>query len=613
MIDYNIKKIAETKDINLALFEQREGAFRTIVGDRAFKKIDKLYASIPVFYRGVEIIANAVASMPYDIVNIATNDIWNPQMQEDPPAMLPWLDELYQYLWYTATAVTLTGAAYFERETRNLMPTALIWRVPDSITPQFDKETGELTGFKRMEPNGQPIMLEPDDLVYFWGLDHTVETGEPEITPARAISTVAKVLAGIQAFMSKYFKRGLVKNYLLKYDKPLKDHESRRVKEWWSRVLSGVKSAFSAQVVRSDMEIEEVGEGLENLKEGDIAESQKWDVLIGLGVPISLVFPSAANMATREQDQISFTETTILPLFNKVLLPALNTQLFNPLGFRMVTRHKRLEVFEKSEAAKALNLVRLVRDGLLTNTEAREQLGLQPIVADAGGTLSLVELERAEILSRLIGTIFTQEEVRQQLGLSGSIPAPIAPVPEPAPEPTEPEPDRVEAEMRALNNFIRHGNHKKRAFQSDILTPAQIQAVIDEVDPPKDELKELKEKVVAALETFGEAMAEHERQPVKEDRDMNIFIPEPTVEFNPTIVVPDIKMPEIKQGEIVVNVPAQDVPQVVVNVPEQAAPVVNVENNVEFPSRASEVTTVKRDQRGLITGTESDVVWRISR
>jgi hypothetical protein len=177
--------------------------------------------------------------------------------EDDAPEQFPWLEELHGLLYRTEAAVTLCGRAYWFRE-RNLMRTLSVrWLRPDSITPEID-ENG-LSGFKR-RLNNRDMDLEIDDLVYFWPLDYQVEIGQAENYPGKAAMASAGVLHSMDAFLSGYFERGLIKATLLEYSTPVSTEERGRLKEWWRRIFTGKGNAFAAEVVRGDFEPVVIGE-----------------------------------------------------------------------------------------------------------------------------------------------------------------------------------------------------------------------------------------------------------------------------------------------------------------------------------------------------------------
>ena len=335
-----------------------EGAWRIVVGGGGDKDTSaKLYAAVSWLYRCVDVRAAAVANMPWEILsgdNVVMTD------EDDAPDKYAWLDDLNGLLYRTEAAVALTGRAYWFRE-RNLLRTLNVrWLRPDSVTPVID-ESG-LTGFKR-RLNERTIALEVDDLVHFWLPDPFVEIGPAEHYPGRAAMNAAGVLASMDTFIAGYFDRGMIKATLLKYTQPISAEEGKRVKEWWGRVVTGLKNAFATEVVRGDFDTLVIGEGLHDLQNTALTAEQRESIATAMGVPQSKVASNAANFATKQGDDLSFIQDTIAPEC-RWIASVINRQLLAPMGLRLRFKPESLSIMQEDEEQRAGSLKALVEAGV---------------------------------------------------------------------------------------------------------------------------------------------------------------------------------------------------------------------------------------------------------
>lgn len=340
-----------------------EEAWRIVVGeggqsaDRSPLWAAKLYATVAWLYRCVDVRAGAVANMPFEVRK--GDDVLMTQ-DDTAPEQFGWLNDLPGLLYRTEAAVALTGRAYWFRE-RNLMRTlAVRWLRPDSVTPVIDRDG--LRGFRR-QVGGQELALDVDDVVYFWLPDPFVELGPAAHYPGQAALSAAGVLHSMDTFLTGYFDRGMIKATLLKYTQPISADEGKRVKEWWQRVVTGLKNAFATEVVRGDFDTLVIGEGLHDLQNTALTAEQREAVCTALGVPQSKVTANAANYATKQSDDLSFIQDTIAPEC-RWLAAVINRQLLGPMGLQLVFKPDTLPVMQEDEAQRAQSLKALVEAGM---------------------------------------------------------------------------------------------------------------------------------------------------------------------------------------------------------------------------------------------------------
>lgn len=364
-----------------------------LTGDYSQKSIDHLYSTISWLYRCVTIRGNSVSAMPFEVRKgeqvVYEYDGITPQTSI--PTEIEWIRQLPQLLGLVEVANCLGGRAYIERQ-KNLLrrrDLSLKWLLPWSIVPIYngvanefgterdsEKSVGTLLGFwrKMTEYQFQPTRFEVEDVGYFWLPDYATEIGPARNYPGKAVLQNAGVIGALDIFLHGYFERGLIKATLLKYKEPLQQNEAGRVKEWWKRVFAGVGNAHAAEVVRGDFETITIGDGIDSLRDNTLTKDEKDSIAVGMGVPPSKLLPVGVNRATKDGDDRSYIEDTIIPEIVWIYR-VVNNQFLNPLGYSIVALPQQLRVMQADEVERSQAFSNY-RNGGYTVDEVENILGI---------------------------------------------------------------------------------------------------------------------------------------------------------------------------------------------------------------------------------------------
>jgi phage portal protein BeeE len=181
------------------------------------------YRRVPWLFRAVEMRADAVSSAPFRIMRGET-EVDHSATWQDTTGLLP---EPVDLLWQIEAALTLWGTAYLWRERNRVKRLPLRYIVPVTVEPEID-ETAGLQGFWRTLGAGRKWAT-PDDMVYLWKPDPTVELGPPTISPVIAAMSSAGVLFAIDAFAQAFVSRGAIKATLLTVEGNPTEEEKKRL------------------------------------------------------------------------------------------------------------------------------------------------------------------------------------------------------------------------------------------------------------------------------------------------------------------------------------------------------------------------------------------------
>lgn len=446
----------------VALNDLPESAWRYILGgDGGAAEIKELYQSIPWLFRGVDIRANAVASMPFSIyrgeTEIDNSDDYKNAVKVLPnPGALFGLVEAALTIWGYAYAFK-TRSAYTVKGVRYLLPTSIDYKIDGNGIPTFTRMV-----------NGQPQTYTVDDIIYWWKSDPFVEIGAPMSSPALAAASAAGVLLNVDKFAAAFFERGAIKATLLT-TKNILPSERDRLKSWWKRMFGkGTDSAWQTDIINADVVTPiVVGEGIESLENETLTQSKRVDIAAAMGIPYSVLFSNASNRATAEQDDLHLYTKTIIPECG-FIQSVINEQLFGKMGYKLVFTPENMDIFQEDENERAASLEKLI--AALDKPEefllAAEILGFE-IAPDIENRIRAMIAEKN-----------ARREAMEQVAAQ-------APEPEDEPqqeEEAQPEPPNMRAldldrwRTKALKR-LKSGRPAACQFTSDVLDPLTVAAI----------------------------------------------------------------------------------------------------------------------------------------
>lgn len=334
-----------------------EGAWTYLTGKATDDEdLEKYYRDVPWLFRGVDIRANAVSTMPFSIYKGDT-EIDNSENYENKVGFLPSPGALFGLI---EAALVIWNYAYAFKARNAFLTKSVRYILPTTVKHKINADTGEITFTRKVNNEDKPFTT--DDIVYFWKYDPFVESGPPNSSPARAAAHAAGVLLNVDVFAEAFFKSGAVKTTLLTTSN-IQPAERERLKTWWKRVL-GLDKAWQTEIVNAEtVKPVVIGEGLESLQNNDLTHSKREDIAAGLGIPYSILWSgNASGMGgggVAAQDDLHLYNKTIIPEC-KFIQSVLNDQLFVPAGYKITFTPENLDLFQEDENARAASLTQLI-------------------------------------------------------------------------------------------------------------------------------------------------------------------------------------------------------------------------------------------------------------
>ncbi len=460
--------ISATKSIDLPQYPDEAWEWLAGGPDETPSSPRQYFKAVPWLYRGVELRASAVASMPFALYRGESEF----DASRDWKNRVGFLPNPHRLLWLVEAALTLEPMCYLFSDNVGASRKRLRYISPFGATPHIDPIQG-LDYFER-PVNGVVRRFRPaTDIVYFWRRSVYKEegAGPGDESPGKAALMAAGVLANVDEFIAGYFKRGAVKATLLAVGANTPLQERERMEHWWNNFLSGIKNAWRGKIVNADaVKATVIGEGLESLSDKELSTDRKEDIATALGVPHSLLFSNAANFATAQQDDLHFYSKTIVPEC-ELIAETLNEQVFGPLGLSLRFLPETLDAFQEDEAQRAGALQSLVSAGLPLLL-AMDLLGYE-LDEEQRARLEQAEAEKEQRAQAL------SERLAEQ---------------PPAPGPEEPEQeDQVKADLdkwrRKALKAVEKGRSANVPFESEHISPedyARISAALAEAKSADD-------------------------------------------------------------------------------------------------------------------------------
>jgi hypothetical protein len=230
----------------------------------------------------------------------------------------------------------MTNAAYGFMEGNRVIQN-LRYLVPDTITPVVDKWEG-LQGFKRkIGSESRYYSLDEKRIFYAWKLDHTTELLPSEHSEFKALMAAAGVLFYTDHFIQAFFQRGGIKPSLLNVKGVPTREDREKIESWWDRLIRGVTETLGKVVIADTMEVQTIGEGVENLTDNALHKEKIEDIAMAAGMPLSLLLANSANYATADIEYRTWFRDKVIPdvhFFEDVM----NDQLFMPMGYHIEFR-----------------------------------------------------------------------------------------------------------------------------------------------------------------------------------------------------------------------------------------------------------------------------------
>ncbi len=590
-------KGTEVKGINFDYWGGIEGFLASTSGGGGGYTAQQLRRVVPWLAKATDMTANAIASLPFEIINSSGTVVDSSSDWKNNFGGLPSPDLLLHKL---AASLCLGQAYLFPTFTKRLV-VSLQYFAPQTITPNITVEG--LQWFDRSTERGKVERYYPIDseveppLMYFWLPDADVEIGPALSYPAGAALLSAKLLFSFDDTIQTYSERGFVPATLLSAKGMPGPAEREKAENWWNRFLRGWTKEAAKIVNAEAMTVNRIGSGMDELK-GAYSEMTKQaieNIGTAYGIPAAL-FMSDMAYATEANAMIKvWYQTSVFVKIYNTIQNTFNDQLLERYGLKWVFRPETIDAFQEEESSRA-SAFKVYVDAGIKKSIAAQMVGLELPSGIEYDDLDDKEPEPEPIIQRVVAQ------------------------PEARPEPEEPEEDPEEKSIVLTAAYIKELDLWRQIAERNERKGKGRAADFECKVIPRHLADEIRTKLQSGIDiakAFEIGNSEIQKQPI-DNEGLKMLADA----INRSMETPEVKTPSIVINGAPINytMPQQDQPNIVVNVPEQAAPVVNIspaevkvtnevnptpvtiENTVNVPEEGKTELKVKRDNKGVITG-----------
>jgi len=332
----------------------------------ALLTVEQAYRFVPWERRAVNLIANAVAHVPFAL--------WSGE--EDVAESNPFALQLPRLLNLTARSIEKNGRAYWLLESnrlgRNVMPRFIPAK---SVKPIVDRERG-LTGFNiGFSSSTRDFPLE--QIIYFH-LPNDDSEIEADTAPSATAVEAASLLWAANRVASKFYAGGMVQTSLVIVPTATQEEELQRIEGFFKRMATGLRNVFRVLAVRAGVDVRNIGQTIRDARMPELIAEARDDVAVAHDIPPTVLDGKAANFATAQSEWYGFYITKVIPMAEWIE-SEINLQFLSPLNLRLEFQSQRLEIMqaaqlEQAQATQALYNP-LPGDGIIDRAEARDLVG----------------------------------------------------------------------------------------------------------------------------------------------------------------------------------------------------------------------------------------------
>ena len=304
-------------------------------GASANNKGAALKRLVPDLSRAVDMVAVGVSSLPFDIVDADTGDVFD--------SSVDWQDSIGgmpnpQRLLYLLASSLCGGAAYLIPQRTPRYIYNLQYAAPHTITPQL-RMTG-LEYFDRNTDLGESMRYNPKDIIYFWLPDSDVEIGPALNTPLSNAMQDAELTLNIKNTMRIYGERGFVPITLLGAKGMPNEAERQKAEGFFDRLLKGGFDVLAKIVNSEALSLIKVGAGMEELKGSyiEILRQSKEDIAQAFGIPTALFMSDNAFASEFNALRKQFYSSSRFKCIYQTIEETFTDQLLKPYGKAMFFR-----------------------------------------------------------------------------------------------------------------------------------------------------------------------------------------------------------------------------------------------------------------------------------
>lgn len=274
--------------------------------------------AIPTVYRCVNIKANAIAMLPFQMFKRSAvgrerekRHIVSKLLETRPnpfqsPFKFKHLIEVHRNTWGNAYININWGADGRPKE---------MWLLNPSVTEPIIDTTNNTLRYQTTLPNGEQTMIGEGDIIHLIALSTDGIKGKPPIQVAR--ESIGSSQAA-QKFKGKFYKHGASNSGVLKVPGMLNSEAKEVVRKEWEKANTGLNNAQRIAILDAGLEFQSISMPL---KDAQFVESMKFDkaeIATMFDIPLHMVNElDRATHSNIEHENLSFIQNTLSPILRQ--------------------------------------------------------------------------------------------------------------------------------------------------------------------------------------------------------------------------------------------------------------------------------------------------------
>lgn len=274
--------------------------------------------AIPTVYRCVNIKANAIAMLPFQMFKRSAvgrerekRHIVSKLLETRPnpfqsPFKFKHLIEVHRNTWGNAYININWGADGRPKE---------MWLLNPSVTEPIIDTTNNTLRYQTTLPNGEQTMIGEGDIIHLTALSTDGIKGKPPIQVAR--ESIGSSQAA-QKFKGKFYKHGASNSGVLKVPGMLNSEAKEVVRKEWEKANTGLNNAQRIAILDAGLEFQSISMPL---KDAQFVESMKFDkaeIATMFDIPLHMVNElDRATHSNIEHENLSFIQNTLSPILRQ--------------------------------------------------------------------------------------------------------------------------------------------------------------------------------------------------------------------------------------------------------------------------------------------------------
>ena len=302
-----------------------------------------LYKGVAWAFWCANLRADSIAQVPYAIYDAESEE------DEEENEFEGWEIELANTLWLVEAWLSLKGAAYVLQQTAGGRLTGL--RVLNANTMRVLKWDADGPTVFRQQVGSEHRDFPADQIVYFHTFNPRNDIGEG-VSSGQVAKTANELIYNSNEWATKFFENGAIPAVILETESAIPPGERERISSVWKRALGGVRNVWETMVLRKGMKVQVVTPPVKDLAMPELERTKRDQILAANKIPPGLA-EAKTNRAERSALQFEFWTQCIKPEVAVWIKPALNEQLFNPMGLRIAWDWNEIEAIQAAELKKA--------------------------------------------------------------------------------------------------------------------------------------------------------------------------------------------------------------------------------------------------------------------